>query len=473
MNNYKIINKKEIKLLEDNDLINNLSWRELNQYIYSKSFHDLEFFSDIFLLNWKRKWDEYIETPFFHKKIWKALDSWLNTNCIIARWHGKTTAVLIWILKKLIFWEKIFILYVASWSLGEESIWKIKLELETNQNIKNVFWELVPINKQSIKEKKSKKWRQKELELMNWNKIQTLSKGMTARGKRPNYIIFDDPQENKDVENKAIVEKFNNWVFSSLYNTLLPWWSMFALWTVIWNLCLVKHLRDEKKWETIEYEACDYNFNKILWPDMWNKEDLIKRKAIIWTSIFNQEFRNIPISKENTIIKKHWIRYHNNSIKSFDSIIMAIDPASTIKEKSDFFAMCICWIIKDKYYILHCDWYKLSPLALISEIVRLNQYYKPNRVIYEKNKEEIIANILKEKTNIPIEKIHAHNDKQTRLQSVAWKIEFWSVYFLQNKNENLIYQLLNFPDVEHDDELDALVYCLLYWGEDDFSWFVY
>lgn len=49
-----------------------------------------------------------------------------------------------------------------------------------------------------------------------------MTKGQAVRGQRPTKIIFDDPQENKDVMTKAIVDKFNTRVFSSLYNTLLP-----------------------------------------------------------------------------------------------------------------------------------------------------------------------------------------------------------------------------------------------------------
>jgi hypothetical protein len=49
-----------------------------------------------------------------------------------------------------------------------------------------------------------------------------MSKGESIRGQRTSCVIIDDPQENKDVESKKIVDKFNTWVFSSLYNTLLP-----------------------------------------------------------------------------------------------------------------------------------------------------------------------------------------------------------------------------------------------------------
>jgi predicted phage terminase large subunit-like protein len=62
---------------------------------------------------------------------------------------------------------------------------------------------------------------------------------------------------------------------------------------------------------------------------------------------------------------------------------------------------------------------------------------------------------------LPIKWIWSHKDKLTRLIWVAGQIEIGDVYFLQ-KQDNLIEQLTNFPEVEHDDELDAFVFCLQY-----------
>jgi len=73
-----------------------------------------------------------------------------------------------------------------------------------------------------MKDKKLKKWRSKKLELTNGGDIMTTSKGQSVRGKRRRLVVLDDPQENKDVRNKRVVERFNEWVFSSLYNTMLP-----------------------------------------------------------------------------------------------------------------------------------------------------------------------------------------------------------------------------------------------------------
>jgi hypothetical protein len=101
-------------------------------------------------------------------------------------------------------------------------------------------------------------------------------------------------------------------------------------------------LKEKKKWLTIEYQACDDNFENILWSEMWSKEKLLERrdgKEIInpinnekiktkgiGSLLFNQEFRNIAINKENTLIKDFWIKYYLPPVK-FEKTVMAIDPA--------------------------------------------------------------------------------------------------------------------------------------------------
>ena len=228
---------------------------------------------------------------------------------------------------------------------------------------------------------------------------------------------------------------------------------MVALWTIIWNLCLVKYLKEEKKWITIQYEACDESFNNILWKNMWSKESLIERKKDIWSAIFNQEFRNIALSKEATVIKEYWIRYWEILPDEFDFIIIAIDPAVSEKESADFTWISVAGFKNNKIYFLYAKQHKLSPNKLIDLVHSLNERFQPDKIVYEKNKEESLWKILSTE-DLPIDLIHAHRDKRSR------KIEFWEVYFSSDMDE-LVYQLTNFPDLEHDDVMDSAVYCLM------------
>lgn len=192
-----------------------------------------------------------------------------------------------------------------------------------------------------MKDKRLKKWRGKQLELLNGCWLKTLSKGRKVRGQRPNKIIFDDPQDYADVENPRIVKKFNRWAMSSLYNTLPPTGSMCVLGTIIGKNCFVKWLRDESGWKTIEYEACDREFGNILWPEMWTKEKLEERLRKVGSAIFNQEYRNIPLDTDDAVIREEWIKTWTILPEKFDFKIMAVDPKSSLKQKGDYMGVAI------------------------------------------------------------------------------------------------------------------------------------
>ena len=451
-----ILTEKQIKWLE-NFWIWKLESLERQQYIYSKGYHNIDFFGDFFLWHWKKK-----ETPEFHNKIHDALSSEENVDIIIARWHGKTTTILINIMHSLtykIYWSQ---LYISSAGLWSESLWKIKYELETNTLIKDMFWDLVPkLDNKALEQQWTKKWKEKLLELTNGESIETLTKGNPVRWKRPKRIIVDDIDENKDVMNKSQVEKTRIWFFSSLYNTLLPWWKIVILGTIVWNMCMVKYIKENKDWKVLEYKAIDDN-GKPLWEDMWSIEELAKRKREIGSVLFNQEFMNIPLQAEDTIIKEIHINYFDyKDWEKFDYINIWVDPAISEKTKSDPFAIVVTAERWEKKYILEVKELKekeKDPFKATLIVKHLYKKYSANNVTIETIAfQQVMAKLFRAE-HIATTEITPSRDKVTRLMEWLWEFEQGNIYFNKEKTYWLVEQLLAFPDVEHDDLVDAMVY---------------
>ena len=65
--------------------------------------------------------------------------------------------------------------YLANGDLGMESIGRIRIELETNYLVQEVFGKLSPQDAHSPKLRKLKKWKQQYLQLVNGNGLETLS----------------------------------------------------------------------------------------------------------------------------------------------------------------------------------------------------------------------------------------------------------------------------------------------------------
>jgi len=431
-----------------------LSEQELCQYAYSKGYYDKVFFGDFFLWNLKGK-----STPHFHKEIYKALWGEDNINIICPRWHWKTTTVIIDIIHSLVYQLYSSQLYIANAGLWSETLWKIRYELETNLLITKVFWVLVPTQQVKEHDNIKRRWKEKMLELTNWEIIETLSKGNPVRGKRPKRIIVDDIDENKDVMNKMIVEKTRTWFFSSLYNTLLPGGKICILWTIVGTMCMVKYIKDTKQWKTIEYKAV--NNWEPLWGDLWSLQALEERKKAIGTTLYNQEFMNIPLQVANTIIKSEHIRYFEYKGENFDKIYIWVDPAISEKTNSDNFAITVCGILWGKKYILESlslKWQDKDPFKATNTVYNLYKKWTANKVIIETVAFQQVMSKLFKMKGIATQDITPHKDKVTRLLERQGDFEQWLILFNKPTTYSLIDQLLSFPDVEHDDEVDSMVY---------------
>jgi len=272
----ELLSYEDVKLIEPFYWI--LSDREANQYIYSKWYYDIEWFTDFHLSHYKRdkktKW--MIETPLFHKEIWSSI--WHKDSLIIiARDHWKTTSEFFYIIWNVCYQVDPAILLIMPDWLWKETLWKVRDEFEFNKSLLTTFWRLVPTR---TKAEQSKRWSSKQLEFLNHTVLEAVSMWGSIRWKRPTLIMVDDPQENKDVQNPQITDKFNNWFFTSVYNTLDDSGRCIVLWTIIGDLCFVNYLKNAwKDFNVIEYSAIQDMVIKKLEKD---KLYMLHWKPFVW-----------------------------------------------------------------------------------------------------------------------------------------------------------------------------------------------
>ena len=458
---YDLLTQNAVDRLEA--LLPTMSVDQKNHWIYSKAFYDKQFFMDFFLPHWQvHRWKR-IKPSSIHYDIDESYESGANINLLLPRGHAKTTRILVNTLHDLIYGiRKIRVpydlMYISSKGLWEISIGKIRVELEINPMLKRVYGSLAPTDEDSkhIIENKNKKWKQSYLELSNGASLETVTKGWSLRGRRKHKVIIDDPEENKDVKNKRIVEEFRDFVFTTVYNMMLPGGNMVVLGTIVGELCLVEHLKHKKWWRTIMRKALEKR--QPLRPELWNKKALKERLEIIGTPRFLQEFMHVPISRNDRIIKTHWIRYYQQLPKTFDKIVMGIDVATTEQTRSDYTAVCFLWVKQGTAYVIASYSHKLTPGKNELMLVKLYIQHKPTHVVYESNIEAKLLEDLKNR-GLPIKWIKNTKDKHTRLLDGAPEIEFGRVVFSPGC-QTLEYQLTHYPDLEHDDVMDAFLIAL-------------
>lgn len=304
LSNLNILSEEDLNSLLENFDPEDFSEEENKLITRSQCYYDIEFFSHFITERWTsdKKTGTRYQTPDFHKKLWQLVSSGKDVCCIVPRGFGKTTAVSkILVLWMLLFRKEPSILLLMSKGLGEKVIGDIRRELETNEKIRLVWGDVVPISNKI--EKTNEKWRQRHLQLLNGCEVESLTKGEPIRGNRPTKIIVDDPQENKDVKNPIMADEFYNWFFTSVHGSLnAEEGSVAVLGTLISNNCFVNKLKqeaDQKGFQLVQFPAI-INFDSSsftgdsLWPDRWPIDKLKERLGKMGQREFMQEFMNVP-----------------------------------------------------------------------------------------------------------------------------------------------------------------------------------
>ena len=298
---------------------------------------------------------------------------------------------------------------------------------------------------------------------------------------RPDLLIFDDVDTVASTQSRRIIDKnfdFLLWeVLGGVNNA-----QIIFLGNTIYEDGLVprfrEHVKNSKDWEVIRLPI-KVN-NEIVWNrfvetdeeakslNEWITESnrkyisLESEKRRLWSISYNQNYLLIPYSKGEHIITRDMIQYSDYSWP-FDKIQIGVDPAISEKEGTDRFWITIVWFKGDKRYILESiglEGQEKNPKRA-SEIVRqLYIKYKANRVIVETVAfQQIMKQIFRELW-MATEETKTHKDKVTRLMEKQILFEDKRIYFKPETTTELVNELLEFPDWEHDDYLDSLIISL-------------
>ena len=320
--------------------------------------------------------------------------------------------------------------------------------------------------------------------------IRAMSLGTSPRWKnytapdgkfRPDLLIFDDVDTVASTQSKRIIDKnfdFLLWeVLGGVNNA-----QIIFLWNTIYEDWLVprfrEHIQNSKDWEVIRLPI-KVN-NEIVWNrfvetdeeakslNEWITESnrkyisLESEKRRLWSISYNQNYLLIPYSKGEHIITRDMIQYSDYSWP-FDKIQIGVDPAISEKEGTDRFWITVVWFKGDKRYILESiglEGQEKNPKRA-SEIVRqLYIKYKANRVIVETVAfQQIMKQIFRE-LGMATEETKTHKDKVTRLMEKQILFEDKRIYFKPETTTELVNELLEFPDWEHDDYIDSMLFSL-------------
>jgi len=456
---------------------------------------------------------EHTPSPPFHWDLCATLrevatSEWSSRTVVAApRSHSKSTIVsnifLVWL---VCYVEDVgryyWILLGDKQGTAASQLNAVKDALESNEKLKADFGNLT-----------SKTWNALEI-IANGVKIQAAGSGEALRGlkhinHRPN-ILCDDLEGPDNVSTGDQIQKTLTWFDQTLTNsgdprrsamimvgTLLHYQSLLATlinkrpdWDSMVYAALVKypdnmHLWD--RWQKIYHARTEgstpaeaskiagqkalayYNENevemnagsKVLWPERMPLYEIMKQRATN-SYAFSTELQNNPTDVETQVFKSHTLY----DIKEFDldelEILGSVDPSLKETRRSD--PSAILTVGKSRqgiYYVLEADARKRSPDQIIDDLLAKTKLYKYKWVSVEAIQyQQFFSDEVKKRSAVAgiylnVKEFKSNVKKELRITSIEPLVTNGYIRFHPSQLD-LLEQLTYFPNIAHEDLLDAL-----------------
>jgi predicted phage terminase large subunit-like protein len=342
----------------------------------------------------------------------------------------------------------------------------IKLELEENERIKADFGDL-----------KGTQWSDADFTTRNGIRVKARGRGQRIRGLRnrqyrPDRVIIDDLENDKNVRNQKLTKETINWILTAVMGSLERNFSMMMIGTILARNSVLSWFINAK-----DDEGSPLYLSKVyraivedgtpLWPDKWPLDRLEKKKRQIGSLNFNQEFMNDP-RDEDGMFREEWIRsYHPEEIRGRQlRVYTYLDPSMENGASSDYKAMVTLGMDDEgTMYCLDAFIRKCSIDTMARAGYSRYEEFKPLGFGMEENALGEFARspftlVAKEKKYmLPIQGVKHSVSKEARVGRLSAFIERGIIRFRKGHSDQdlLVEQLISFPSsTVNDDGPDAL-----------------
>lgn len=357
--------------------------------------------------------------------------------------------------------------------LAEDFTVFIKLELEQNERIKQDFGDLTG---------NAWVWSAKDFVTKNSIRVKARGRGQRVRGLRnrqyrPDRVIIDDLENDKNSRNPRLVKETKKWLLTAVLGSLAEHFSFTMVGNVlarrgVLDLMIRAEAEDgQPKFLSRIYQAIldeGTPNERPLWPELWPMSRLKKRKRHQGEILFNQEMQNNP-KGEGGLFQEEWLRYyHPTELAGVTQIIAAfLDPSVKKGEEHDYKAIITVALNWEEmiFYVRNAFIRRCSPDQMIRTAYNRHKEYQTSSFGYEDNAafallEKYFDDIaLEVKFRLPLLGVTHTTSKEARVGSLSPLVERGQIRFLKGDSDQglLIEQLIYFPSpTVKDDGPDAL-----------------
>jgi len=324
---------------------------------------------------------------------------------------------------------------------------------------------------------------------------------ITGRG--ADLFIIDDPVKNEmESFSQRMRDNLWNWFNATAFTRLEPDGLMIIIMTrwheddisgrIMKNFNVIKNIDitddsiiiPDNSWLQVslpliatENDILGRNEGEPLWPQRFNKNSVLNIKSTVCSYWFSAMYQQEPISASGNIFRRKFFQYFESDnnfyyLHTFNSEKITryksdcikyatIDLAVTTNESSDYTVAVIFAVTKTKeILILEVQREKIEGAEHLNFIQNIFYKWKPAQIGVEAVQYQVSLVQSALKAGLPVNKLSAHNNKIARALGIASYLEGGRVFFMQNAHwlNDFEEELLNFPNGQHDDMVDAFAY---------------
>ena len=213
-------------------------------------------------------------------------------------------------------------------------------------------------------------------------------------------------------------------------------------------------------------------------------------RSQVGLEVFNIQYQQEANSTLNNLIKLEWLQnYHVYNVPqildfkpvaglcleflndAFDYVYQSWDCAIKCGQNNDY-SVCSSWGLKDgKIYLLDITRGKIDYPRLREAIHNMSSLFRPDAILIEDCAagQQIIQEFQSSDDTSRIVPIKPKNDKFTRLMLVSTMFEKNIIFLPRDARwmNDFIDEVTNFPDAEHDDQVDSVSQFLLWYQKNE------
>ncbi len=315
--------------------------------------------------------------PAYMQEWLEVMQKTDRTVIVCSRDHGKSVFMHCWVVWNLIFQEPPYqMVYISS---------NQKQTLVHMREIDRYF------NKPALRKfRPSKGWAIGNITLTNGNSVLERSIGSQIRGLHPQEIIIDDPLKEFSL---AGINRVTDWFFGDMIPTLHHTANLRMIGTPFTYTDIFTQLEENQAYTVRKY-PCLNSLNEPLWPERWDYDALMQRKAEIGSLKFTREYLCVPVSTGTSLFnpefvqkcknKNYVLKLGNRKDKGYKYYV-GVDPA--ISTDGDYNVITVLEVDEEmNKTIVHVDRAKNVEFRENIEKIRLiGKIFQPEVILYETN----------------------------------------------------------------------------------------